>query len=332
MEGGSIEPEYHPAPSAPEPERRDGVHVPVRIVTDAIVDGPIVVDAESAESRLPHTDWSNGGCCFTCHRILALPFVGINMIYNLRLELLIIWAVYEIARSTCLAGNTRTAHERGMAAASADKADLECTDVETAAEDFEIYGLFCIFIIVAFFSVQWIYFLCRIWYFPYGSIGYVQEYVRARRSIGHKFLVLSMLFVIVCMIIYGFIVAGAEGAPIGMVASPLLEGLYTCVVACYELFDSQAYSLRAKSSEVKMVILPFRSAFTDIMGLYHELELAVLAAKLEPAQLKGLEDLGLDDLTIGLLLGDGLDMHFDHRMVLWKAGKYFEAMRASEDK
>jgi len=295
----------------------------VEPLTDAV---PVDIRRDHGPGRNEEAKTVSGACNFVYKRLLALPFVCINMMYNLRLELLIIWAVYEIARATCLSGNTRSAYDRGMAAADADQADLQCTDEESAAEDFEMYGLICIFIILVFFGMQWIFFLCRVWLYPYGSIGYVNEYVRARRSISHKALVSTMLIIIMCMVIYGFIVASNEGAPISMVASPLLEGLYTCVVACYELFDSQIYVMRARSEEVKMLILPIPHAFTDIMTLYYELEVALLAAKLEPPQLSGLELLGFEETAIALLLNDGLEMVYDKRMTYWREGKYAKAI------
>ncbi len=309
---------------------------PIQVVHDASAIEPLTDaaplrirrDQGAARRNEGATIGSYARCIFACKRILALPFVCINIIYNLRMELLIIWAVYGIARSTTLAGNTRSAYDRDMAAADSDKADLQCTDEETAAEDFAIYGLTCVFLIVGFFVAQWIFFLFKVGCYPYGSVGYVEEYVRARRSLAHKALVISMLVLIIGMVIYGFVVAGDEGAPISSVASPLLEGLYTCVVACYELFDSQAYSLRARSEEVKMLTLPIPHAFTDIMSLYYELEVAILAAKLEPAQLKGLKMLGLDELGIALLLGDGLEMMYDERMTHWKEGRYVKALYA----
>lgn len=205
--------------------------------------------------------------CAFCLRMLYLPFVGINVLYNLRMELLIIWAVYEIARQTTLAGNTRSASDRDLAASGSDTGDLECTDADTADADFEQYGLICIVIVSMMIASHLLYLVCKVWLYPYGSIGYIVEYVKARRSMTHKILIVLICITVTGMVIYGFIIASEEGAPLQRVVSPLLEGLYTCMVACYELTDKQPYTIFPSSQEVSQIVLPFPSAFVG--KLYH---------------------------------------------------------------
>ena len=293
----------------------------------------IAIDLEGGDGEFIHvTDESNKESQHLklLKRVCSLPFVFVNVLYNLRMELLIVWAVYEIASETVVAGNTRSAEKRfSCVNENSVSADFQCADMETARLDFESYGLMCIFFIAGLFGVQWILFLNRIWLCPYGSVDYVIEYVLVWKSILYKFIMTFVSFVIMAMVIYGFLVAYTQGAPVSNVASPLLEGLYTCGIACYELFDFQPFTMRRSSENVGQVMLPFSSAMTDMGGIYLELERSLLAAKVND-DMRGLQEMGLTDVDIALLLNDGIIMEYDRRQKFWKNGKWCHAARLTK--
>ena len=75
----------------------------------------IAIDLEGGDGEFIHvTDESNKESQHLklLKRVCSLPFVFVNVLYNLRMELLIVWAVYEIASETVVAGNTRSAKKR----------------------------------------------------------------------------------------------------------------------------------------------------------------------------------------------------------------------------
>jgi hypothetical protein len=227
-----------------------------------------------------------------------------NIIYNCRLYVLIMWNIYFIADAVSLAGNTRTAEEKGMANKGSDMADLEVMDRETATEDFYIFGVPAVAIIVVFVGCMIINLLVAVQYETYGSLGYMTKYVTTRRSSLHKTCCRAAIGIVLLLVVYGFVSSYLEEAPIVRVASPLLLGLYSTMIAAWELYDHNNFSLVCTTKEASKIPIEY-SVTSDISQMMDKVQLGIQAVLLN-SDTSVLLSLGLTDEDIEVISSGGV--------------------------
>jgi hypothetical protein len=193
----------------------------------------------------------------------AIPYKVVNILYNVRMYLLIVWNTYFIADMTTIAGNTRTAAERELAAPSDNAGDLECADIETANEDFWMYGAPSVAVIFIFMGILVSNLGISLHYEQYGSLGYISRYAQTRRMPLHKLCCRSTLFVVGLLVIFGFLQAMEQEAPISRVISPLLLGFYSTAIISWELYDDVPYAVVCTTKETQKIQLNY-NLFTDV--------------------------------------------------------------------
>jgi len=227
-----------------------------------------------------------------------------NIIYNCRLYVLIMWNIYFISDAVVLAGNTRTAEEKGMASEGSDMADLEVMDRETATEDFYLFGVPAVGIIVVFVGCMIINLLVAVRYETYGSLGYITKYVSTRRSALHKTCCRAAIGVVFLLVVYGFVSSYLEDAPIVRVASPLLLGLYSTMIAAWELYDHNNFSLVCTTKEAAKIPIDY-GVTSDISQMMEMVQLGIQAVLLNSDNAV-LISLGLTDEDIEVITSGGV--------------------------
>ena len=72
--------------------------------------------------------------------------------------------------------------------------------------------------------------MTKVWSYKYGSVGYIIEYVTIRKGRARKILLTVVLITIVAMVVFGFVIASLEGAPLSRVVAILeleLVGMFS---------------------------------------------------------------------------------------------------------